>query len=700
MFRTKHGSRAWSLAFTVSVIAVTLACSAEANRLASQGPTVIVSPTNPTLLPGASVQFVARATGLSSSDVTWSIEEVGTGGTIDPTGLYTAPATEGFYHVVATSVAAPQISGTAQVNVSTLVPSGIIPDARRTTWNPGIPGGVPDSSAFTVQTTVQLAAGTGAAAANLTAIQSAITAAGAVATAASPRVVQLPAGIYYVGGTILFNQNYVVLRGAGPDVGGQGTGTRLVQNNASTSFFRFGGYPAYPASAVDVAADIPKGSSSFTLVAGHGVRVGDLLTLDMVDDATITLGGGTWYKRGPTNSDNGPVSAGGYRSVGQTVEVTGVSGNVITIAGIVHHAMPLTRAPQVFLYSTLRRGGYVGMGLESMTITGWGPGVGGVNVLGTRRSWIKNVEFDGLPTAQGGVGPGTEGVDTRIVRSVRFMLEHCYLHHSRTYITDNHAYSVSLAEQTSDSLIWDNIVWFKNKNIVMEASGPGNVIAYNYVEDPVINAYPPSTGWMEMGIDATHLSHPMYDLFEGNYTAKMGGADTHGGASSQTFFRNFSKGDRLYTMTPNAAVGAVFFQEWMHEMNVVGNVLNTRSTGDLGGAARIYEPTILATGYISFSDSRAWKIYRLGFQEGNWEGPVPDLQVEATLLRVGNWDNVRNQIDATPSEALPPSLFTATKPPFFGPNDAWPWVDPYGGSDAARVKTLPAQARFVAGTFL
>jgi hypothetical protein len=457
--------------------------------------------------------------------------------------------------------------------------------------------------------------------------------------------------------------------------------------------FMMGGWVDWPGAAVAVTADIPKGASTFTLAAGHGVQVGDLLTIDMLDDATVITGNGTWWKRGAGNTDNGPPSS-GYRSVGQTVEVTGVSGTTITVAGIIHHAMPLSRTPQAF-GNTSKRAGYAGIGLESMTITGWGNAMA-VPVWNARRCWIKNVEFDGQPTAQGGVGTGAEGNDIRLYRSVRCVVEHNFLHHSRTYITDNHAYSISVAMQSSDNLIWDNIIWFKNKNLVMEASGPGNVVAYNYVEDPVINAYPPQTDWMEMGIDATHLSFPMYDLFEGNYTAKMGGADTHGGASSQTFFRNFSKGDRLYTLSANAATGAAFLQQWMHDMNVVGNVLHARSGA---GLRRIYEPVVDGTGYITYQDSIAWKIWRLGFEEGNWEGPLTDPQVKATLLRTGNWDNVRNQIDATPSEALPASLFTAAKPPFFGASD-WPWVDPYGATTADRVKTLPAQARFVAGSFL
>jgi len=44
--------------------------------------------------------------------------------------------------------------------------------------------------------------------------------------------------------------------------------------------------------------------------------------------------------------------------------------------------------------------------------------------------------------------------------------------------------------------------------------------------------------------------------------------------------------------------------------------------------------------------------------------------------------------------ALPPSLYLASRPAFFGSN-VWPWVDPLG---ATKTYTLPAKARYDAGT--
>src|SRR4051794_17271396 len=61
-------------------------------------------------------QFAAHLQGPGSSEVTWKVEEA-QGGAISAEGLYTAPATAGTYHVVATTVSPPQVSAKATVTV-------------------------------------------------------------------------------------------------------------------------------------------------------------------------------------------------------------------------------------------------------------------------------------------------------------------------------------------------------------------------------------------------------------------------------------------------------------------------------------------------------------------------------------------------------------------------------------------------------
>jgi len=79
--------------------------------------TVTVSPNTATLLLGATQSFAATVTGTTNTTVTWSVQE-SFGGTIDSTGLYTAPQNAtGTFYVVATSQANRADMGIAAVAV-------------------------------------------------------------------------------------------------------------------------------------------------------------------------------------------------------------------------------------------------------------------------------------------------------------------------------------------------------------------------------------------------------------------------------------------------------------------------------------------------------------------------------------------------------------------------------------------------------
>jgi hypothetical protein len=89
---------------------------------APQPVTVTVSPGSPTVQAGATQQFTAVVTGSPNTSSTWSVSEGASGGTVSSTGLYSAPATAGTYHVVATSVADPTRTATAIVTVTAAPP--------------------------------------------------------------------------------------------------------------------------------------------------------------------------------------------------------------------------------------------------------------------------------------------------------------------------------------------------------------------------------------------------------------------------------------------------------------------------------------------------------------------------------------------------------------------------------------------------
>jgi hypothetical protein len=159
--------------------------------------------------PATAIGGAARAT--ISTAVTWSIVEAG-GGQVSASGLYTAPATLGTYHVVATSVASPAATAQATVTVATAPPPpppSTVPIAadRITTWQPGILAdtqlGQPlGADGLPQRTTVCASVAAGG---NIQA---------AVDACPAGQVVQLAAGTYTVSATVTLTKG-VVLRGAG-----------------------------------------------------------------------------------------------------------------------------------------------------------------------------------------------------------------------------------------------------------------------------------------------------------------------------------------------------------------------------------------------------------------------------------------------------------------------------------------------------
>jgi hypothetical protein len=97
---------------------------------------VSVSPSAPTVAPSGNQTFTATVTNASNTDVTWSVTEGASGGSVTSGGVYTAPSTAGTYHVKATSVTDPTKFGTATVTVSstTTYDSEVLADTPVAYW--------------------------------------------------------------------------------------------------------------------------------------------------------------------------------------------------------------------------------------------------------------------------------------------------------------------------------------------------------------------------------------------------------------------------------------------------------------------------------------------------------------------------------------------------------------------------------------
>jgi WD40 repeat protein len=88
---------------------------------------ISLNPIGVTLDVGNQFLFVATVTGTVNTSVSWAIQEGASGGNITNSGLYTAPGTDGTFHVIATSQADTTQKGIATVTVAPLMVSVIPP---------------------------------------------------------------------------------------------------------------------------------------------------------------------------------------------------------------------------------------------------------------------------------------------------------------------------------------------------------------------------------------------------------------------------------------------------------------------------------------------------------------------------------------------------------------------------------------------
>jgi len=552
--------------------------------------------------------------------------------------------------------------------------AGALPADRLTTWSPGIPGGIPEVKV--VFRTIDAARyGDGQADATA-AINEALRAAGAAATPARRLAVLLPPGRYRITGSLNLDRSHVVLRGAGPGL----TSVRL-DTKEDVSAVRMGRFWPEYRPAVRVVGSVPRGARSLTVADASAIRPGDVLQLDQLDDPAYVIRGDQQHgRRGPRPDDaSGPSSPGGFRSVGQQVEVASKQGDVLTLTGPTHIAFDAAFAPEVFKTATAREGepGTRDVGLEELHLTGGNNN--NVWVMNVAYGWIRNVESDGDPAR----GPGVTGAHVSLFHAFRCEVRGSHLHHARSINPGGGAYGIAISNQSSDNLVEDNVVRVLNKPVVVSGSGGGNVVAYNYVDDAFIASHPT---WQETAIDANHGSFAHHDLFEGNDTPNLGSDSTHGNAGWQVFFRNRATGMNG-TVPRSLSIRAVGVDGFNREHAFVGNVL--LQPGLVVNRAR---PVVLST---SPATGAAAAVYRIGANAlgGPYER-FDDGTALRLLLRHGNFDYVSNAVEWAPglSRDLPPSLYLTAKPAFFGA-ELWPFVDPLR---EPKVGVLPARRRFEA----
>jgi hypothetical protein len=583
----------------------------------------------------------------------------------------------------------------------------IIPADRRTTWNPGLnaAGGIPNRTMTYVTLSPR-----GGSLDDTVAIQRALD------NCPPGQVVKLSPGTFNINGNGLhFRRSECTLRGSGTGALGSGDGgTRLIKADRDTNrsfavlYVENG---AEFSSSINLAADAIKGTNSLILVSNPRLSVGEVVLIDQVTKNDPRV----WW--GPRHDPPGGGSRRWFtrqdRSLMQIMEVTAVNGNTVTFSTPFHitfkaeYGAELSRSSNPVIHR---------LGIEDLYVYGGmgGDGHGNISVVLCAYCWVKNIEAH-----------WSVGTSIGFYGTFRSVLRDSYIHETPDPNPGGAGYLVGLNSGASDNLIENNVMWNGNKNIVMRATGGGNVVAYNYMDDAYGSTYP---NLPEAGLNAGHYTTPHMELLEGNYSHNYKGDSFWGNSIYITVFRNHLSGVRAahppldkykygaYPYMDLQRRTAVDIQAHSDDTNLVGNVLGFpgqsllsyhrdlfhRFLGRFGGLKGGYSYAQTAWSYEtlpSFPKDGEVTMWSIGSQQaGEWSWVPTTYQ---TQLREGNWDWVtRSQrwhgiggaVGAGTPRAIPDSLYLTAKPAFFGSN-RWPWVNPSNGT----ISTLPAKACFEEG---
>jgi hypothetical protein len=651
-----------------------------------------VSPGSATVPPFGHVTFTAPI------PVTWAVGEP-SAGTITDGGLYTASAVTGTFHVIATSVEDPSKHGAATVTVVAANGQGCspvgppsnagtatLPADRATFWQPGVSynGGIPCRA--TNCATLSPSGSDDTQAIN-----------NALAKCAKDQTVQLKAGTYKISGNGVEVPANVTLRG---EVDGNGRPASLLVRQdgqpfsviavgsrySSDKFKTMTGTCAKqdPASCgINLAADAPRGSSTLTLASNPGLSVGEIVYVDMATDPNLT-----WWNpaRSPGGGQGSDPSRGWFsnydRPIAQVMEVQAISGNTISFTTPFHINFTVANKAQLWQYSTPAT---KWAGVENVYTYGGGGGDGGgdIHFYTCAYCWAKNVEAD-----------FSNGTAINLDGTFRSEVRDSYSHTSADPNPGGGGYLMGMNRGAADNLFENNISWNGNKVIVMRATGGGNVIAYNYMQDSYGAGYKTIP---EIGLNAAHMTTPHYELFEGNESSNFDADSVWGGSIYITVFRNSFTGLRISApplkLTDQAGRHAAGNQEGHWWYTFIGNVLGfpdmTLNVPMPGGNTGQTSWAADATG-AACGNSAVAKMWCIGWDDnGNWGAPQNPLVLQRTI-RDGNYDFVSKAIAwASGEHPIPDSLYLGGPPAFFG-SSPWPWVDPLTGTTHA----LPAKVRW------
>ena len=509
-----------------------------------------------------------------------------------------------------------------------------LPSSRMYGWaaNCGIPGGIPTRS------TVY---------ASFTDADSLATISAAVNACPSGQVVEMAAGTY-TGTLDIHAANPCTVRGDGA---GQTVVNGYVIFNGTWLSVDVDGWPSQTA----IASGYTKDSTTIVLATPPGALfiVGNLIMMAQDDDYGLV-----WHRTG---------NYAGTKNLRFLSRITNVTGNTIELATPIPHTYTAGLNPVCVAFASGNRL----VGVERMTFRHTAP----AQFQGADRCWLKDVELRDFAN-QGVLG----------YNSSQCEINRCYVHDAAGFPSDD-GYFVLLQYGNSAWKIEDNIAY--RCTMMIFNSVAASYTGYNYSYDSRRSAQ----SLIQPSFCSNHGPHSIMNLWEGNIGQRFTNDGYHGSGSHDVLFRNHFHGT-------NAVTG------WTHERRLIDLVKGSYYESCIGNVIgdSSYTPTEYQA-YLMAAHEQSF-CYVLGWAEGgsadattytvpweNWPDPptFPDAQVEATLIRHGNYDFHTEGVFewADPDHDIADSLFYASKPAFFG-NLGWPITDPTTGA----VTSNPAKYRW------
>lgn len=577
----------------------------------------------------------------------------------------------------------------------------VVPTDRATVWNPGLNavGGIPART--TIYKSIKPSGGDDG-----PIIQEALN------ECTEGQVVLLEPGTFIINGNGLeINRSNITLRGSGINK------TKLIKPTGTS-------YPVICIglrwlkfmNRVSLASNAAKGSYSVTLASNPGYTVGELVVLNQRPDPDFVNWGchaiegqdsRCWF------NDCIPSEDPQGRPLGQILEIESISGNTLTFKTPIHLDYKVSLGARL---ARMGDGSKVipaikKSGVEDLYLAYGEGGDSGGNILfsGASYCWAKNVESE-----------KSKGSNINMASTYRCVLRDSYIHSTVNPSPGGEGYGINLGVYASDNLIENNISWNFNKILIMRASGGGNVIGYNYMDDGWGLSFPTQP---EAGLNASHYATSNFELFEGNESFCFSSEAYWGNSSYITVFRNHLSGlrgahgfsDYKYVINKGKVNECTLYYEDIqgrkavalsagsYYFTFIGNVLGfdgmsiiPKRTPCIGQESKGFMYEIVSPG--GAGDGEYVPMWRFdvgmdGLTCVDADKNKKDSKVISTLLRDGNYDFASKTVkwDRT-SQTIPSSLYLTSKPSFFG-SQTWPWVTPENTSKPLQ-GILPAKARF------